>query len=96
MELWWLIRKFANNNHYEKKMASTLDHRTIFSPAQQYILQVMASVQSEKEIEDIKNLIAQYFANKALDAIDKNIADGLYTQDTINSWANEHNRTPYL
>ena len=56
----------------------------------------MASVQNEDEIEAIKNLIAQYFANKALDAIDKNIADGLYTQDTINSWANEHNRTPYL
>ncbi len=69
--------------------------RTIFTPAQQYILQVMASVQSEKEIEEIKNLIAQYFANKALDAIDQNIANGLYTQDTINSWANEHNRTPY-
>lgn len=83
-------------NVTRKNMASTIDHRTIFSPAQQYILQVMASVQNEDEIEDIKNLIAQYFANKALDAIDKNIADGLYTQDTINSWANEHNRTPYL
>lgn len=39
---------------------------------------------------DIKNLIAEYFSNKALDAMDKLCEDGALSTETIQSWQSEH------
>ena len=44
---------------------------------------------------DIKNLIAEYFSNKALDAMDKLCEDRTLSNETIQSWQSEHMRTPY-
>lgn len=67
----------------------------VFSTYQMQILESISMVKDEVELRDIRNLIADYFSNKALDAMDKLCADGVLTTDTIESWSKEHLRTPY-
>ena len=67
----------------------------VFSKYQMQILDSIAKVKSDQELCDIKNLIAEYFSNKALDAMDKLCEDGTLTTETIQSWQSEHMRTPY-
>ena len=50
---------------------------------------------NNQELCDIKNLIAESFSNKALDAMDKLCEDGTLSNETIQSWQSEHMRTPY-
>lgn len=59
------------------------------------ILDSISRVQNENELRDIRDLIAEYFSNKALDAMDKLCADGKLNTATVQSWSQEHNRTPY-
>lgn len=69
--------------------------RTVFNQAQLYILEVMSRVNDMEELNDIKNLLAKHFAEKALDSIDALWDEGEINQDTIESWKHEHMRTPY-
>lgn len=67
----------------------------VFSTYQMQILDSISRVQDENEMRDIRDLIAEYFSNKALDAMDKLCSDGTLNTATIQSWSKEHNRTPY-
>jgi len=67
----------------------------VFSPYQMQILDGISHVQSDKEMCDIRDLIAEYFSNKALDAMDALCQKGVLSTSTIQSWSNEHLRTPY-
>lgn len=67
----------------------------IFTNYQMQILDCISKVESEKEMRDIRDLIAGYFSNKALDAMDKLCEEGSLSTATIESWHKEHNRTPY-
>ena len=67
----------------------------VFSKYQMQILDSIANVKNEQELCDIKNLIAEYFSNKALDAMDKLCEDGTLSIEEIQSCQSEHMRTPY-
>ena len=68
---------------------------TVFSPYQMQILECISQVKSDKEMCDIRDLLAEYFSNKALDAMDQLCKDGKLNTAEIQSWATEHMRTPY-
>ena len=67
----------------------------VFSKYQMQILDSIANVKNEQELCDIKNLIAEYFSNKALDAMDKLCKDETLSNEAIQSWQSKHMRTPY-
>ena len=67
----------------------------VFSKYQMQILDSIANVKSEQKLCDIKILIAEYFSNKALDAMDRLCEDGTLSTETIQSWQLEHMRTQY-
>lgn len=67
----------------------------VFSTYQMQILDSISRVNDEKDMRAIRDLIAEYFSNKALDAMDKLCSDGKLNTATIQSWSKEHNRTPY-
>ncbi|MBS1528722.1 MAG: hypothetical protein JSU01_00320 [Bacteroidetes bacterium] len=46
----------------------------------------------EKQLAEIKNILAKYFANSATEEMDKLWAEKGWNNDTINDWANEHLR----
>ena len=66
-----------------------------FTTYQMQILDSIANVKDEQELCDIRDLIAQYFSNKALDAMDALCNAGTLSTQKIESWAKEHNRIPY-
>jgi hypothetical protein len=49
-----------------------------------------------QQVTDIKNLLANYFANQASQEMDKLWQENGWSDETMNEWANEHLRTPYL
>lgn len=67
----------------------------VFSYYQMQILDSISRVKDDQELKDIRNLIAEYFSNKALDAIDGLCDKGELSAQIIESWSKEHLRTPY-
>ena len=63
--------------------------------AQQELLNVVNSINSEAELNEFKNLLAHYFAQKAQKAIDALWDEGVINEQTIEQWGAEHMRTPY-
>lgn len=70
-------------------------HPTVFNAAQLYILELMSRVDSEAELNEIKNVLAKHYADKALDAIDQLWENGSIDEQMLQSWKKEHMRTPY-
>lgn len=63
--------------------------------AQLELMNALNSIQSQRELDEFKNLLANYFAAKAQKAIDALWDEGVINEDTIEQWGAEHMRTPY-
>lgn len=69
--------------------------RTIFTPAQLEILDLMSYVESEDTLIEIRDMLSRYFAQKAEKEIDKLWEEGVINDTVIENWKTEHMRTPY-
>jgi hypothetical protein len=49
----------------------------------------------EKQLIEVKTLLARYFAAEATKEMDKLWEQNSWSNETMNEWANEHLRTPY-
>jgi hypothetical protein len=49
----------------------------------------------EKQVLEIKQLLADYFAKKVDDDVDTLFAEKVWDETTIDGWLNNHDRTPY-
>jgi len=63
--------------------------------AQLELFNALKNINSESELNEFKDLVAHFFAQKAQKAIDDMWDNGLINEDTINQWGAEHMRTPY-
>ena len=63
--------------------------------AQLELLDALNNINSEDELNEFKNVLAHYFANKAQKAIDALWDEGVINDETIEQWVKEHMRTPY-
>lgn len=59
------------------------------------VLSAVNAISSIEELNELKNIIAKYFAAKAQKAIDDMWDNGAINESTIEAWGNEHMRTPY-
>lgn len=59
------------------------------------VLNAVSCINSKEELDEFKNMLAHYFAEKAQKAIDALWEDGSIDENTIEEWGNEHMRTPY-
>ncbi|MBR3080016.1 MAG: hypothetical protein IKH01_09450 [Prevotella sp.] len=59
------------------------------------MLELVSKVNSEREMNEIRQLLGRYFAKRAEDAIDRLWDEGIINNDVIEGWKNEHMRTPY-
>ena len=93
--------KYEIDNNTESQMASEpiptygVHSAPVFSSYQMQILDSIANVHDENEMREIRDLIADYFSNKALDAMDKLCEEGKISDAEVESWHSEHLRTPY-
>lgn len=76
-------------------MEATLNNKNGLSPFQIKILELTSHVKSEKEMDDIRFMLAQYFAKRAEEEIDSLWEEGILSDNVIEGWKNEHMRTPY-
>lgn len=68
---------------------------TVFNPAQRHILQMMSYMKDDRQIDELDRILSDYYAKRVDDELDKFVADGVITPKTIESWGEEHMRTPY-
>ena len=67
----------------------------IFNNAQLHLLQLMSYIKTNEELEDLQNVISDYFAHKADAQMDTLCEQGKITEATIEQWGKEHLRTSY-
>ena len=63
--------------------------------AQLELMNALNNIDSEAELNEFKDLVARYFAEKAQKAIDALWDEGVINEETIEQWGEEHMRTPY-
>lgn len=76
-------------------METSVKSNKVLTRFQMQMLELVSHVRSEQEMDDIRRMLAQYFAKKAEDEIDKLWDEGVINNNVIESWKNEHMRTPY-
>lgn len=72
--------------------------QAIRQPLTHLQLELLDTFSRQPSVEDlinIKAMLTNYFAQKAMDEADLLWDERSYTQDTMTAWLNEHNRTPY-
>ena len=87
---------FGEKVYFCGKVELLIENRmeqTVFNPAQMKILQMMAYIKTPLELDNLENVLSQYFAKKVDEGIDELCDNGCITLDTIESWGNEHLRT---
>ena len=63
--------------------------------AQLELMNALNSINSEAELNEFKDLLARYFAEKAQKAIEALWEEGTINEETIEQWGKEHMRTTY-
>ena len=63
--------------------------------AQLELMNALNCITSGAELKEFRNLVANYFAQKAQKAIDALWDNGTINENTIEQWGAEHMRTPY-
>lgn len=63
--------------------------------AQLELMNALNNIRSEAELNEFKDLVARYFAEKAQKAIDALWEEDVINEDVIEQWGDEHMRTPY-
>ena len=69
--------------------------RTVFNNAQLEILDLMSYVESDDALNEIRDILSRYFAEKEQKEIDKLWEAGTINDTVVEDWKNEHMRTPY-
>ncbi|MBP5424640.1 MAG: hypothetical protein J6Y33_01010 [Prevotella sp.] len=77
-------------------METTTERSTVFNPAQLYLLEMFSRVKTEKQLLEIKDVLAEYFAKKVEDGIAELESKGLWGREQSDAVAKEHLRTPYV
>lgn len=84
------LRIFAHGLSNKNDMAAT-----VLNDAQLELLKMMSVFDTPEAVNDLKQAISNYFAQKAEDEIDKMWADGTLTEEKVESFRTLHERTPY-
>lgn len=63
--------------------------------AQLELMNAMNNINSEAELNELRDMVARFFAMKAQKAVDALWDEGVINEDSIEQWGEEHMRTPY-
>lgn len=68
---------------------------TVFNEAQLEMLNMLSHVKSEKTLHELRDVISQFFAMKAEEAIDEMWEKGDLDEEKVEGFRNLHERTAY-
>lgn len=69
--------------------------KQVFNEAQLHLLRMMSYVKTSEELDDIRDALASYYAQKVDEEMDALWAAEEISPATIEKWGKEHMRTPY-
>ncbi len=73
-----------------KKMVTTQ-----LTPAQLNILNLMSFIDTEQEQQELQDILLEFYRKKADSLLLQFQKDNNITQETLDDWSNQHERTPY-
>ena len=77
----------CENNIMERKMT--------LHQAKMNLLRVVDRIQTVDEVQAIQQILANYYAQKVNDEMDRLWDNGTINEQIIEQWGQEHMRTPY-
>ena len=69
---------------------------TQLNPMQLNVLSLMAYIDTEQEQQELQDILLNYYRQKADRLLLQFQQENNITQETLDNWANSHERTPYL
>ena len=69
--------------------------KTVFNPVQMHLLEMFNYCKSENAINELKEVLADYYAKKAQEEADRLWDNGILDEDAIEDVLSKHLRTPY-
>lgn len=69
--------------------------RTVFNKAQLEMLDIMANIQNDEELNALKHAISEFYARRADEEMEKLWQSWKWNEQTLEDLANTHYRTPY-
>lgn len=67
----------------------------VMNPAQMMIINSFASATSQKELDELRDLLLDYYNQKLQEELQRLWADGTLDQKRLDELKEEHFRTPY-
>ena len=64
--------------------------------AQYEVLSMLSCLNKQEDVAALKNVIVQFLNQKLQTEIDELYENGTLSDDIVDSWKNEHFRTPYV
>ena len=69
--------------------------RTVFNKAQLEMLDIMANIRSDEELDALKHAVSEFYACRADEEMEKLWQSGQWNEQTLKELGNAHYRTPY-
>lgn len=69
--------------------------RTPLNEAQMEFLQLLGRIKTEKELNELRQVVCEYYAHKIEEEMDQLWADGKWDNEKNEAILKEHLRTPY-
>lgn len=68
---------------------------TKLNPTQLNVLSLMAYIDSEQEQQELQDILLQFYRKKTDNLLLQFQQENNITQQTLDDWSNQHERTPY-
>ncbi len=65
------------------------------NPAQLNVLSLMSYIDTEQEQQELQEILLQFYRKKTDSLLLQFQKDNNITQETLDEWSNQHERTPY-
>ena len=72
-----------------------MEQRTVLNEAQLGILRLLGRMKTLEQVNELRQIISNYYAQKATDEMDRLWDAGEWSEEKNNSVLAEHLRTPY-
>jgi len=72
-----------------------MEHEMTLHQAKMDLLRVVDRIKTVDEVQAIRQVIVQYYAQKVQEEMDRLWDEGKINEQVIDQWGQEHMRTPY-
>ena len=72
-----------------------MEQRTVLNEAQLSVLRLLSMMKTVEEVDELRQIISNYYAQKATEEMDKLWEQGDWNEEKNEAVLSEHLRTPY-